>query len=203
MDEIKQSFKTSIESVSYSIIKNSIIYILQYIPNNIWENCIELKTIYESYNLNKITSYIGIVHSYIYNCLHIMLLFDHSFVTNNVKRNNCIKINKIHNDTINNILYLYCKQQLLTIHDSNFISNLKNYTFDIEYINDINISFYKSYNLSINQRINIMMHSNDNTILMDHENSILRNIFEAYKTHIHSIGKHMVTQNACLTDESP
>ena len=52
----------------------------------------------------------------------------------------------------------------------------------------------------MNQRINIMLHSNDDESMLIHERIILDNLYNAFYTTIDTLGKHLVTQNACLTD---
>ena len=43
MEEIQEHFYTSIHTIEYSVIKKGMLYIQKYIPNSIWNNCIELK----------------------------------------------------------------------------------------------------------------------------------------------------------------
>ena len=108
MNEILDDFKKSFENNPYKMIKYSMVYCSQFITPNIITNILKLKKVYDSYHLYKITPFSSISNSYLYAYLHIILLFDHSFVTSTYKRNNYIKISKLKNDTTNNILYLYC-----------------------------------------------------------------------------------------------
>ena len=52
-----------------------------------------------------------------------------------------LKISKLNNDTINNLLYLFCKQNIIQDINTTFIENLSNYQYDIPtiitYVNDI------------------------------------------------------------------
>ncbi len=203
MDESKQYFLNSINELPYDVIQSGMLYIYPYIPNSIWENCNTIKQIYFKYNLHKITSYNIFTNSYIHACLHIMLLFDHSFVNNSLKRNNYMKISKLKNDTINNLLYLYCKQHIIHCIDTNFIHELKEYKYDLKFIMNTINDIINTCNITTKQRINIMLHCNNNTNLQNHEMQILDTIFKGYCLTIEQIGSHLTTQNACLIDESP
>ena len=203
MNEILDDFKTSFENIPYKVIKDSMIYCSQYITPNIITNILKLKTLYDSYHLYKITSFSSISNSFLYAYLHIILLFDHSFVTSNYKRNNCIKISKIKNDTTNNILYLFCKQYSLNEIQHNLLINIDKYQYDLDYIIDMIIKLEQEYNIDLNQRINIMLHSNDNESITKHEDIIIDKLYNAFYHTIDNLGQHLTTQNACLTDETP
>jgi hypothetical protein len=201
MEELQEHFYTSIHAIEYSVIQKGMLYIVKYIPEHIWNNCVELKIIYISYGLNKIAPYWNFTNSYLYACLHIMLLFDHTFVNTSLKRNNHMKISKLDNDTINNLLYLFCKQNIIQDINTSFIENLSNYQYNlptiINYINDI----HQNCNFTTDQRINIMLHCKSNDALDTHELKLLTSIFLAYDNSVKLIGQHMTTQNACLIDE--
>lgn len=200
MEEIQEQFYTSIHTIDYSVIKKGMLYVQKYIPDSIWKNCIELKKLYTSYGLDKIAPYWYFTNGYLYACLHIMLLFDHTFVNTSLKRNNHMKISKLNNDTINNLLYLFCKQNIIQDINTSFIDNLSNYQYDIptiiNYINDIQ----QHCNFTTDQRINIMLHCNSNDALQEHEQKILDNIYLGSSNGIKLIGQHMTTQNAGLID---
>ena len=200
MEEIQQQFYTSIQSIEYSVIQKGMIYVQKYIPDSIWNNCIKLKQLYLSFGLDKIAPYWYFTNSYLYACLHIMLLFDHTFVNTSLKRNNHMKISKLNNDTINNLLYLFCKQNIIQDINTSFIDNLSNYQYDIPtiitYVNDI----YENCNFTIDQRINIMLHCKSNDALQKHETEIINTIYLAYSNGVKLIGQHLTTQNACLID---
>lgn len=200
MEDIQKQFHNSIQHIEYTVIQDGMIYIQKYIPESIWKNCIELKQLYLSYGLHKIAPYWYFTNGYLYACLHIMLLFDHTFVNTSLKRNNHMKISKLKNDTINNLLYLYCKQHIMQDIDSTFIENLCNYQYDlptiINYIDDI----HQKCNFTTEQRINIMLHCNNNETLNDHEVKLLNCIYLASINGVKQIGEHMTTQNAGLID---
>ena len=48
-----------------------------------------------------------------------------------------------------------------------------------------------------------MIHSNDNEIIVKHEDIIVNKLYNAYYKGIDKLGKHLVTQNTCLTDDLP
>ena len=203
MNEILDDFKKSFENNPYKMIKYSMVYCSQFITPNIITNILKLKKVYDSYHLYKITPFSCISNSYLYAYLHIILLFDHSFVTSTYKRNNYIKISKLKNDTTNNILYLYCKQYSLNEIQNNLLSNLHKYQYDLDYVIEMLLKLEQEFNIDINQRINIMLHSNDNESITKHEHIIVDNLYNAFYHTIHKIGEHLTTQNACLTDETP
>ena len=203
MNEILDDFKKSFENNPYKMIKYSMVYCSQFITPNIITNILKLKKVYDSYHLYKITPFSCISNSYLYAYLHIILLFDHSFVTSTYKRNNYIKISKLKNDTTNNILYLYCKQYSLNEIQNNLLSNLHKYQYDLDYVIEMLLKLEQEFNIDINQRINIMLHSNDNESITKHEDIILDNLYNAFYHTIDKIGEHLTTQNACLTDETP
>jgi hypothetical protein len=203
MSEILNDFKNSFENNPYNVIKYSMVYCSKFITPDIISNISKLNKLYDSYHLYKITSFSCISNSYLYAYLHIILLFDHSFVSCTYKRNNYIKLSKLKNDTTNNILYLYCKQYSLNEIQNNLLTNLDKYQYDIDYITDIIIKLEQEFNIDINQRINIMLHSNDNESITKHEHIILDNLYNAFYHTIDKLGDHLTTQNACLTDETP
>ena len=203
MNEILDDFKKSFENNPYKMIKYSMVYCSQFITPNIITNILKLKKVYDSYHLYKITPFSCISNSYLYAYLHIILLFDHSFVTSTYKRNNYIKISKLKNDTTNNILYLYCKQYSLNEIQNNLLSNLHKYQYDLDYVIEMLLKLEQEFNIDINQRINIMLHSNDNESITKHEHIIVDNLYNAFYHTIDKIGQHLTTQNACLTDETP
>ena len=203
MNEILDDFKKSFENIPYKIIKDSMVYCSQFITPNIITNILKLKTLYDSYHLYRNNSFSCISNSYLYAYLHIILLFDHSFVSSSYKRNNYIKISKLKNDTTNNILYLYCKQYSLNEIQNNLLINLENYQYDLDYIIETLNKLAQEFNIDINQRINIMLHSNDNESITKHEHIIIDNLYNAFYHTIDKIGQHLTTQNACLTDETP
>ena len=203
MSEILDDFKKSFENNPYKMIKDSIVYCSQFITSDIINNILKLKKVYDSYHLYKITPFSCISNSYLYAYLHIILLFDHSFVTSTYKRNNYIKISKLKNDTTNNILYLYCKQYSLNEIQNNLLSNLHKYQYDLDYVIEMLLKLEQEFNIDINQRINIMLHSNDNESITKHEHIIVDNLYNAFYHTIDKIGQHLTTQNACLTDETP
>ena len=200
MEEIIGHFYQTNKEIEYDAIRKSMLYIQNFIPTSIWENCITLKTLYISYGLNKITPYWYFTNSYLHACLHIMLLFDHSFVNTSLKRNNHIKLSKLRNDTINNLLYLYCKQNSVQNIQTSFIDNLSNYHYDLSTILKYIETLIQQCNFTMDQRINIMLHSNNNDAMQNHETVLLETIFKAYSTGIQQIGQHMTTQNAGLID---
>ena len=189
MNQILDDFKNSFETNPYRVIQESMVYCSQFITPDTIDNILKLKIVYDSYHLYKITPFSCISNSYLYAYLHIILLFDHSFVTSTYKRNNCIKLSKLKNDTTNNILYLYCKQYSLNEIQNNLLTNIEKYQYDL--------------NINMNQRINIMLHSNDNESITKHEHIILEKLYNAFYHSIDILGNHLTTQNACLTDESP
>ena len=107
------------------------------------------------------------------------------------------------NDTINNLLYLYCKQSGASELQTIFNESIDKYIYDLDYVIKLINDIYEKSHLSIDQRINIMIHCNDNESLQKHENIIINKIFIAYYNTIDELGKYLTTQNACLTDESP
>ena len=203
MNEILDDFKKSFENNPYKMIKDSIVYCSQFITSDIINNILKLKKVYDSYHLYKITPFSSISNSYLYAYLHIILLFDHTFVSSSYKRNNYIKISKLKNDTTNNILYLYCKQYSLNEIQNNLLYNLHKYLYDLDYVIEMLLKLEQEFNIDINQRINIMLHSNDNESITKHEHIIVDNLYNAFYHTIDKIGEHLTTQNACLTDETP
>ena len=203
MNDIILNFKKSIDNNPYNIIKNSMLYCSNYISPAIIEKCLSLKQVYDSYHLYKVIPFYCISNSFIYAYLHYILLFDHSFVTTSYKRNNVVKISKLKDDTINNILYLYCKQISLYELQNNVLNNVERYQYDINYVIETIQSLQEHFSINMNQRINIMIHSNDNKSITKHENIIFDNLYKAYYTTIEKLGKHLITENACLTGESP
>ena len=203
MNQILEDFKNSFKNNPYKVIQDSMIYCSQFITSETINNILKLKEVYDSYHLYKITPFSCISNSYLYAYLHMILLFDHSFVTSTYKRNNCIKLSKLKNDTTNNILYLYCKQYSLNEIQHNLLTNIAKYQYDLDYVIEIITKLEQKFNINMNQRINIMLHSNDNESITKHEHIILENLYNAFYHSIDILGKHLVTQNACLTDESP
>ena len=203
MNLILDDFKNSFKNNPYKVIQDSMIYCSQYITADVIHKIYKLKEVYDSYHLYKISPFSCISNSYLYAYLHIILLFDHSFVTSTYTRNNCIKLSKLKNDTTNNILYLYCKQYSLNEIQHNLLTSIATYHYDIDYVTEIVNKLQQESNININQRINIMLHSNDNESIAKHEHIILDNLYNEFYHSIDILGKHLVTQNACLTDELP
>ena len=203
MDENLKHFYDSIQNIQYKVIQTGLTYSLNFITPDILEMCNKLKVVYDSHHLYKIAPFYYISNSFIYNYLHIILLFDHSFVSTNYKRNSIAKLTKVKNDTINNLLYLYCKQSGASELQTIFNESIDKYIYDLDYVIKLINDIYEKSHLSIDQRINIMIHCNDNESLQKHENIIINKIFIAYYNTIDELGKYLTTQNACLTDESP
>ena len=203
MNQIKDDFKKSVDTNQYKVIRDSMLYCSNYITPSIIDKCLSLKLLCDSYHLYKITSFSCWSNSFIYAYLYYIFLFDHSFVTNSYKRNDIVKISKLKNDTINNILYLYCKQISLYELQNNVFNTIDNYQYDIHYIIETIACVQEESSIDINQRINIMLHSNDNETIANHEDAIVNKVYNAYYKTIDKLGKHLVTQNACLTDELP
>ena len=200
MDQIVNEFNKSFKNNPYKVIRESMVYCSQFITRDTINKILKLKDIYDLYHLYKISPFYSISNSYLYAFLHTILLFDHTFVTTSYKRNDTVKISKIKNDTTNNILYLYCKQYSLHEIQHNLLNNIQKYEYDIEYVIKTINNLQNSFTINMNQRINIMLHSNDDESMLIHERIILDNLYNAFYTTIDTLGKHLVTQNACLTD---
>ena len=102
-----------------------------------------------------------------------------------------MKISKLKNDTINNLLYLYCKQQSVYGLSTTLFQELDDIDYSAESLIEEFKVFFQKLDISPERRINIMFHTNQNKEYQKHEDDILIQRFDAFKEFIKVIGEHI------------